>query len=142
MGGPVLQVTFDRLPANAALLAFGWNRLSPPVSLASLGLPNCSAPVYPDAVVFLAGTAGKAQCTLSIPYAPSLVGVRFHHQAIVLDPGAGNPLGAVLSDAAEAVVGGGTRVNPSCDGMEPAPAAAFAARAPVGVSPPGAGLSG
>ena len=56
---------------------------------------------------FAAATAGRGcnrehGCT---PDQPSVVGVRFYNQAIVLDVGAGNPFGAVMSDAREGVVG-------------------------------------
>jgi hypothetical protein len=34
-----------------------------------------------------------------------LVGLRFANQAVVLDPQAGNAAGAVVSDAAEGVIG-------------------------------------
>jgi hypothetical protein len=43
--------------------------------------------------------------TLPIPDSPSLVGVLFYNQALVLDINAGNPFGAVVSDAMEGVVG-------------------------------------
>jgi hypothetical protein len=45
-----------------------------------------------------------AKYCLPIPNLPSLVGMHFCNQAVVLDPGA-NPLGAVISDAAEGVIG-------------------------------------
>jgi hypothetical protein len=42
---------------------------------------------------------------LPIPGVPALVGLKFYNQALVLDPGAGNVIGAVVSEAAEGVVG-------------------------------------
>ncbi|HEX5095889.1 MAG TPA: hypothetical protein VFX21_07750 [Acidimicrobiia bacterium] len=46
----------------------------------------------------------QAVWELPIPEVAVLVGVHFYNQALVLDPGA-NPFGAVVSDAAEGVVG-------------------------------------
>jgi len=57
-----------------------------------------------DAVTLLSGRGGTATFRLSIPDAPVLVGMHFFEQAMVLDPAAGNALGAVMSDAAEGVV--------------------------------------
>lgn len=41
-----------------------------------------------------------------IPFQQSLLGARFYNQVFVFDPAAGNAMGAVVSDAAEGVVGG------------------------------------
>lgn len=101
--GAELPIHLFDLPANAAFLAFGWNR-TPPVSLASIGMPGCSLHISLDALAFVAGQNTVGTFTLSIPDVPSLVGLRFHHQALVLDPGA-NTLGAVVSGAAEGIVG-------------------------------------
>lgn len=68
-------------------------------------MPGCSAALVPDAVVLVSGAAGNAVFEMPIPNDAGLIGLRFHNQAFVLDPNAGNPLGAVVSDAAEAVVG-------------------------------------
>jgi hypothetical protein len=37
---------------------------------------------------------------------PGLLGIKFYNQAIVLDPAANNPLGAVVGEAMEGVLGG------------------------------------
>jgi len=58
-----------------------------------------------DASLLLIGSNQQAVFSLGIPNLAGLVGTVFHHQAIVLDPGAGNAVGAVMSDAATAVVG-------------------------------------
>jgi hypothetical protein len=57
-----------------------------------------------DASVLLVGANGRATFELPLPNWSGLVGLSFYNQALVLDPGA-NPLGAVVSDAAEAIVG-------------------------------------
>jgi hypothetical protein len=100
-----MQVTLFDLPNDIAVLGMSFQRLSAPVDLGFLGMPGCSLAISPDAVVGIVGQGGKAKWQLPIPYKPSLVGVRFYNQAIVLDVGAGNPLGAVMSDAMEGVVG-------------------------------------
>lgn len=102
--GRTLRVTVTELPLGAALFAFGWNRVPGGASLAPLGMPGCTAHVVPDAFVPLVGANGSAVFTLPLPFDGTLVGATFHQQAFVLDPNA-NALGAVLSDAATAVVG-------------------------------------
>jgi hypothetical protein len=102
--GRTLRVTVTELPFGAALFAFGWNRVPGGASLAALGMPGCTAHVVPDAFVPLVGANGSAVFTLPLPFDVRLLGATFHQQAFVLDPNA-NALGAVLSDAATAVVG-------------------------------------
>lgn len=102
IGRPHLVRLFD-LPQSWAVMAFGWGR-TPSVDLAPLGMPGCRQEISIDAAVFVAGHSNQAVYELSIPNWSSLVGLRFYNQAVVFDPGA-NPLGAVVSDAAEGVVG-------------------------------------
>ena len=104
--GKTLEVYLDSVPANIAVMAMGWTPISPGVSLSGVGMPGCSIHISLDGLIALAGSGGHATWSLSIPYQPALIGVRFYNQALVLDPGASNSLGAVVSDAAEAVVGG------------------------------------
>lgn len=100
----VLEVNVFDLPHDVAFMLFGWNRTQP-LSLASYGMPGCDAHVTPDGAYVLLGQHGWATYRLPIPNLPGLVGLRFHNQAVVLDQNAGNALGAVMSDAAEGVVG-------------------------------------
>ena len=51
------------------------------------------------------GNRGEAEFTLHVPNSSALVRLAFFQQALVLDRLAGNPFGAVMSDAAAAVVG-------------------------------------
>jgi hypothetical protein len=102
--GRTLEVHLLDLPANQAFLTFGWSAL-PPISLASLGMPGCSAQSAVDAVALVSGIDHSALFRLPIPYTPQLVGIEFFHQAFVPDPSA-NPLGAVVSDTARARIGG------------------------------------
>ena len=93
---------FD-LPANLAFMVFGFSSSSP-TSLASFGMPGCDRHVTVDGAVVLLGQDQQAKYRLPIPDSPALVGVRFYNQAVVVDPSA-NALGAVMSDAAEGVIG-------------------------------------
>jgi hypothetical protein len=103
--GRVLEVNLDRLPANLALMGMGFQRPATPVSLSPLGMPGCDLHIQVDAVALLSGQNNKARFQLPIPDFPSLVGLRFYQQALVLDPAAGNGLGAVLSEASTGVIG-------------------------------------
>ena len=69
------------------------------------GMPGCTAHITADAIDFAIGQSGIATVSVSIPSRQSLVGLHFFHQALVLDPAAGNVAGAVVSAAAEAVIG-------------------------------------
>ena len=102
--GDRLEVNVFDLPHDVAFVLFGFARI-PPVSLAPLGMPGCQQHVRLDAAVFVSGQLGVAKYHLPIPNDPGLVGLHFYNQAIVLDLQAGNALGAVVSDAAEGVVG-------------------------------------
>ena len=99
-----LEINVFDLPQNVAFMFFGWQRTLP-VSLASHGMPGCDLHISLDAVIFLAGQSGVAKYRLTVPNNPGLVGMHFFNQALALDPGAGNVLGAVVSDAAEGVIG-------------------------------------
>lgn len=102
--GQPLKVNLFDLPVDIALLAMGFGKPAAPVSLQSFGMPGCSLAINPDAIAGLVGANHQARFELPIPNKPPLVGLRFYHQALVLDPGA-NGFGAVVSDAAEGVIG-------------------------------------
>ncbi|MFN7591564.1 MAG: hypothetical protein ACK5UQ_24075 [Planctomycetota bacterium] len=102
--GHPLKVTLFDLPVDIALLAMGFGKPATPVSLQAFGMPGCSLAINPDALAALVGANHQARFELPIPNKPPLVGLRFYHQALVLDPGA-NGFGAVVSDAAEGVIG-------------------------------------
>ncbi len=101
--GRTLEVTVFDLPASLAFMVFGFSS-SPPTPLASFGMPGCDRHVSIDGAVLLLGQDQQAKYRLPIPDSPALVGVRFYNQAVVVDPSA-NALGAVMSDAAEGVIG-------------------------------------
>ncbi len=99
----VHEVNILDLPQNAAIMVFGWQGTAPQ-PLGAIGMPGCSRHITADAAALVVGQNGWATYRLPIPNWPALVGVHFHNQAIVLDPGA-NAAGAVASDAAEGVIG-------------------------------------
>jgi len=103
--GHRLEVEVFHLPANIALMTMGWQQLASPVSLAAVGMPGCFQQISVDAAAAIVGQANSAVWNLPIPDLPDLVGITFYNQALVLDPAAPNALGAVVSDAAKAVVG-------------------------------------
>jgi hypothetical protein len=108
--GAELVVTLFDLPADLALVitglsttSTGW--LSLPIALGPYGMPGCTAFVSPDHLLLLGGANHQATLQFAIPNQLALVGARFHQQAFVPDPAAGNPLHGVVSNAATAVVG-------------------------------------
>jgi alpha-tubulin suppressor-like RCC1 family protein len=103
--GETLEVRLFDLPVDLAIMAMSLQPVAGPVSLASIGMPGCDLEIAIDAVQVLSGNGNQASWFLPIPDQPQLVGLRFLNQALVLDPAAGNSFGAVMSDAAEGVVG-------------------------------------
>jgi hypothetical protein len=108
--GTLLQVTVDHLPLDAAFLFTGYsNTVSAfgplPLDASVLGMPGCTGYASIDAVNFLSGANGSAMFSLNVPHSLALVGMRVWQQALVPDPAAGNPLQAVLSDAAALLIG-------------------------------------
>jgi hypothetical protein len=101
--GKTLEVTLLDLPENAAFMVFGF-RSTTPSPLDTYGMPGCSSHVSMDGAYLLLGQNHKAKYRLPIPDSPGLLGLRFYNQAVVLDSAA-NGLGAVVSNAAEAVIG-------------------------------------
>ena len=85
------------------MMLFGWNRTAP-VSLANYGMPGCFQHITADAAVLLLGHDGHANYYVGIPNQVSLLGLHFHNQALVFDANA-NAAGAVVSDAAEGILG-------------------------------------
>lgn len=103
--GRTMPVLVTNLPTGTAIIVFGWQAAQPAIALAAVG-PGCFARVSVDAVVVISGSGTHAVSELPVPFTLSLLGVRFYNQAIVPDPSAGNPLGAVVSEAAVGIVGG------------------------------------
>jgi hypothetical protein len=111
MAGGSFDVTLERAPANTvAALILGdsntvWNGTPLPLSLASLGAPNCS--LLASLVVSLTTTvdsAGRAVMPIPLPANPALAGLQFFDQWFVLDLAA-NPFGFTFSNGGVATVG-------------------------------------
>ena len=105
--GPWLGETATLVLSNVtsfAVLALGTTS-TPPVYLGPIGMPNCFAHLQVDATLLL--TAGSPFTTYSyiVPVNPVFVGFEFVLQAFVLDPTAGNPIGAQVTGAVKAHVG-------------------------------------
>jgi hypothetical protein len=105
-----MVVHLDNLPANLAFMVSGFSNttssLGPlPANLGSFGMPGCFGHVSLDFSTLITGTGNAADYSLPMPGSPGLLGLVFYQQALVLDPGR-NALGAVVSDAAMATIGG------------------------------------
>jgi len=108
--GQNLLVRLDHLPQSAAIVALGLsNTTSPlgplPLGLGAFGMPGCRLCISVDGSLLMSGSAGTVIHSLPIPNRTSLAGFVCHEQALVLDPAAANAAGAVVSDAATAVIG-------------------------------------
>jgi hypothetical protein len=108
--GQVMQVQVNNLPQSAAVYALGFsNTISSagtlPLDLTRYGMPGCHLLVSVDSAQMLTVSGSTAVYSLPIPSVSGLLGLVFYQQALVPDPAAGNPAGAVMSDAAAAVIG-------------------------------------
>jgi hypothetical protein len=106
----VVSITGMQPAGGAGFVALGfssssWLAASLPLSLATFGMPGCSVFVSVDATGMFSHGNGSAAWSLPIPLAPTLAGLRGYWQALVLDSGAGNPAGAVVTNAAATVMG-------------------------------------
>jgi hypothetical protein len=91
-----------------ALLAMGlgnttWSGLPLPLDLGPYGMPTCLAYIRVDGTVLLSHSTGTASHGMTIP--TGFDGVKFYQQGFAIDPQAGNPIGATVSNAGEAVIG-------------------------------------
>jgi PKD repeat protein len=107
--GSTLSVDLGNLPLNAGIQILGFsNTMSAfgplPLDTTPFGAPGCFGRVSVDATVFLLGSGGTANWSLTIPATPSLACLQFYTQCLVIDPTA-NTLGAVLGDAYAGVIG-------------------------------------
>jgi hypothetical protein len=105
MLGTTLVGEFEQCPPNAIVVAFaGFSRTfsgaTPlPFSLAPFGAPGCQVEVDPAATLLLfADAQGHAAWPLFLPLAPSLSGIVFAQQGLVLDPPA-NALGITATNS-------------------------------------------
>jgi hypothetical protein len=107
--GELLTVLINNLPADAAFVITGFSNTSSvlgplPLDLTNLGMPGCSLRTSAESTLLVLGGGNRAGMELLLPFAGSLIGLRFFQQAAVLDAPA-NAAGIVASDAIEAIVG-------------------------------------
>jgi len=105
--GTTLDVEISPPVAGPAVLLAGFSNtqssLGPlPIDLAPLAMPGCALRVSQD---FVVPFGNQHRAGVPIPSDPLLTGLTFHVQALVVDLAA-NTRGAIVSDAATAVVGG------------------------------------
>ncbi|GAB4147138.1 MAG: hypothetical protein Fur0037_15290 [Planctomycetota bacterium] len=81
-----------------------WNGLPLPLDLSPLGMPGCLAYTNVRGGGLVLHANGTATWMLALPAAPSLSGLHIFNQAVSLDPLAGNPLGAAVSDAGDGLL--------------------------------------
>ncbi len=109
VGANFIVHLYNALPSSIAVLTIGdsdttWLGSPLPLSLASLGAPNCNAlcSVVASIVVGIDVT-GETNVTLPFPPTPSIAGWRFFDQWWVLDPNA-NAFGFALSNGGRGIV--------------------------------------
>jgi len=106
--GQTMTVDLVNLPAQVAVMMVGLSNTNSafgplPLDLTTFGMPGCLGRVSPDVTVLVTGS--PATFSFAMPGSPTLVGLRFYQQALVLDPLVANPARLVVSDAAAATVG-------------------------------------
>lgn len=81
-----------------------WSGRPLPWALGSYGMPGCTAWVAAEATDLMSGLGGVATKAWNIPVSTSFVGVEFHAQGAVLDPGL-NAAGFAVSNGVTVHVG-------------------------------------
>ena len=109
--GTTTSAVITNVPAASpfALLAVGLSRTqwafgSLPMLLDPFGMPGCRTYTSADLLTALTASGGTAQWSFGVPLQPNLVGLAFHLQGLVLDPGL-NALGLSATNAATLVIG-------------------------------------
>ncbi len=110
--GESFDLEITSIPQTALNVPFGligfsktsWESFSLPRDLAVHGMPGCTQYVSIDFSSILARVGGVATWEIPIPNDAGLVGLTFYTKALVFDFGV-NPLGAVVSNAGEGVIG-------------------------------------
>jgi hypothetical protein len=77
-----------------------------PIDLDPFGMKGCTLYVRPDAQIPVLTGIGVVSFPIVIPNDPALIEMEAFLQFIGADPGAGNSLGAVVSNAARVKLGG------------------------------------
>lgn len=104
--GSTLTVQVDNVPVAAPFVALvtgfdalSWQGYPLPRDLGFLGMPGCVGYYNPIFLGCWPPSGGSVSIALPLPSNFELLGQQFYHQALVPDPLAGNPAGAVVSNA-------------------------------------------
>ena len=111
--GETFNIHLSGMPTSVVNLPFGvlgfsktqWGGIPLPHNLSYLGFWNCTQFVSLDFSIALAKNGGVATWAIPVPNNPSLIGLTFYVQGVVIDLGV-NPGNAILTNAAEGVIGG------------------------------------
>lgn len=97
--GSTLQLVASAIPSQTSLGAFlfGFTKVDPGLSLASLGAPGCAQYVAIDASRIFFSTGSSHALPQGLPLAPAFAGLQLHVQAAVLAAGS-NALGLLTSN--------------------------------------------
>ena len=82
-----------------------WGGIPLPYDLSNLGFWNCTQFISLDFTIALVNNGGVATWAIPVPNNPSLIGLSFYVQGVVIDFGV-NPGNAINTNAAEGVIGG------------------------------------
>ena len=101
--GTTYTINLDNTALGGAVIIYGFSTTSStfgplPLDLGFFGAPGCSAFVSPDATTFQFSGQPLIPIVAALPNAPALAGIRYHMQALSIDPSA-NAFGGVMSDA-------------------------------------------
>ena len=113
--GVTISMQLTNLPSSGGL-AFGvvsfsnafWGPLPLPLDLGSYGMPGCQALVAPTSPGWITGIVhqgGVGTWNEAVPSLTVLIGWRFYLQAWLPDAGAGNALGATVTNGVEGAIG-------------------------------------
>ncbi|MDO8349010.1 MAG: hypothetical protein Q7T30_02150, partial [Planctomycetota bacterium] len=107
--GTTMAVDITNMPQNAGFFMIGWSNTTwtngaLPFDLGVFGAPGCMWRVSDTVTMLLLGSNNVATYNLTIPNDSSFLSAQFYTQCVVLDTPT-NTLGAVVSNAATAVIG-------------------------------------
>ena len=111
--GETFNILLSGMPTAIFNVPFGifgfsetqWGGMRLPRNLSYLGFWNCTLFVSWDFSIALVNNGGVATWAIPVPNNPSLIGLSFYVQGVVIDFGV-NPGNAIVTNAAEGVIGG------------------------------------
>ena len=111
--GETFNIQLSGMPTSVVNVPFGvlgfsktqWGGIPLPYDLSNLGFWNCTQFVSLDFSIGLVNNGGVATWAIPVPNNPNLIGLTFYVQGVVIDFGV-NPGNAIVTNAAEGVIGG------------------------------------